>query len=96
MKTVVLHALHGHFSFWYISRTFSSFFYPREILGSFSFDDVTAMTTPQIKNLIGRVRKHKRAARAARTYEQVRAILGKTTTRNYHINGIVDNLSIQP
>ena len=38
----------------------------------------TAMTTPQIKNLIGRVRKNKRAAHAAHTYEQVRAVLCKT------------------
>ena len=35
---------------------------------------------PQIKNLIDRVSETKRAARAARTYEQVRAILYKTTT----------------
>ena len=35
----------------------------------------TAATTPQIKNLIGRASENKRAARAARTYEQVRAIL---------------------
>jgi len=34
----------------------------------------------KIKNLIDRVRKNKRAARAARTYEQVRAFLCKTTT----------------
>ena len=40
----------------------------------------TATTTPQIKNLIGRVRKNQRAARAARTYEHVRAVLCKTTT----------------
>ena len=40
----------------------------------------TATTTQQIKNLIGRVSENKRAARAARTYEQVRAILCKTTT----------------
>ena len=40
----------------------------------------TATTTPQIKNLIGRVRKNKRAARAARTNDQVRAVLCKTTT----------------
>ena len=40
----------------------------------------TATTTSQIKNLIGRVRKNERAARAARTYEQVRAVLFKTTT----------------
>ena len=37
----------------------------------------TATTTPQIKNLIGRVSENKRAAR---TYVQVRAILCKTTT----------------
>ena len=54
------------------------------------------MTTPQIKNLIGRVRKNKRDARAARTYEQVRAVLCKTTTWNYHIYRTDDNLSIQP
>ena len=42
----------------------------------------TVTTTPQIKykNLIGRASENKRAARAARTYEQVRAILCKTTT----------------
>ena len=41
----------------------------------------TAPTTePQIKNLIGRASESTRAARAARTYEQVRAILRKTTT----------------
>ena len=41
------------------------------------------MTKPLINNLIGRVRKNKRAARAARaarTYEQVRAVFGKITT----------------
>ena len=38
----------------------------------------TATTTPQIKNLIGRASENKRAARAARIYEQVRAILCKT------------------
>ena len=32
-----------------------------------------------IKNLIGRVWKNNRAARAARTYEQVRAVLCKIT-----------------
>ena len=56
----------------------------------------TATTTPQIKNLIGRVKKNKRAARAARTHEQVRAVLYKTTTRNYHIYRTDDSLSIQP
>ena len=36
------------------------------------------MTTPQIKNLIGRASKNMRAASAARSYEKVRAILFKT------------------
>ena len=54
------------------------------------------MATPEIKSLIGRVRKNNRAARAARTYEQVRAILCKTTTWNYRIHRFDDNLSIQP
>ena len=40
----------------------------------------TETTTPQIKNLIGRVKKNNRAARATRTFEQVRAVLCKTTT----------------
>jgi len=56
----------------------------------------TATTTPQIKNLIGRASENKRAARAARTYEQVRAILCKTTTWNYLIYSFDDNLSIKP
>ena len=54
----------------------------------------TATTTPQIKNLIGRASENKRAARAARTYEQVRAILCKTTTWKYLIYSFDDNLSI--
>ena len=37
-------------------------------------------TTPQINELIGWMRKNNRAAHAARTYEQVRAVLCKTTT----------------
>ena len=36
---------------------------------SFSINDGTATTTPLIKNLIGRVWKNNRAARAARAYE---------------------------
>ena len=55
----------------------------------------TATRTPQIKNLIGRVRLNKRAARAARTCEQVRAVLCQTTTSNYHIYRLDDNSSIQ-
>jgi len=46
--------------------------------------------------LIGRASENKRAARAARTYEQVRAILCKTTTWNYLIYSFYDNLSIKP
>ena len=56
----------------------------------------TATITPQIKNLIGRASENKRAARAARTYEQVRAILCNTTTWNYLIYSFDDNLSIKP
>ena len=56
----------------------------------------TATTTPQIKNLIGRVRKKKRAARTARAYEQVPVFLSKKTTWNYHIYRLDDNLSMQP
>ena len=48
--------------------------------GALASTTSTATTKPQINNLIGRVRKNKRAARAARTYEQVRAVLCKTTT----------------
>ena len=35
----------------------------------------TVTTISQIKNLIGRVRKNNRAARATPTFEQVRAVL---------------------
>ena len=52
-----------------------------------------ATTTPKIKNLIGRVWKNSRAARVARTYEQVRAVL---CTRDYLIYSFDDNLSIKP
>ena len=52
----------------------------------------------QIKNLIGLASENKRAARAARAYEQVRAILCKTTswTWNYLIYSFDNNLSIKP
>ena len=39
-----------------------------------------SMTTPQIKNLIGRMMKHKRATRAAHTLKKFRAVFCKTTT----------------
>ena len=55
----------------------------------------TATTTPQIMNLIGRASENKRAARVARTYEQVCAmvcaILCKTTTWNYLIYSYDEN-----
>ena len=53
----------------------------------------TATATPQTKNLIGRASENKRAARAARIYEQVRAILCKTTTWNYLIYSFDNNPS---
>ena len=56
----------------------------------------TAKTTLQIKNLIVRPSESKRAASAAPTYEQVRAILCKTTTWNYLIYSFDDNFSIKP
>ena len=40
--------------------------------------------------------KNNRAARAARSDEQVRADLCKTTTANYHIYSFDEHLSIQP
>ena len=45
----------------------------------------TATTMPRVKNLIGRVRKKKRAARAARIYKQVRAVLSKIFDDNLNI-----------
>ena len=39
--------------------------------------------------------KNKRAARAARPFEQFRAVLFKTTTWNYQIRGFDGNMSIQ-
>ena len=64
------------------------------------------MTTPVIKNLIGRAWTENCAARAARTFEQFRAVLCKNkqtnktkqqqkATWNYHIEGYDDNLNIQ-
>ena len=48
------------------------------------------------KNLIGRASENKRAARAAHTFEPVRAILCKTTTWKYLIYTFDDNLSMKP
>ena len=49
--------------------------------------------SPRINNFICGTRKNKRAARAARTLEQSRAVLCKTTTCNSHSFGFYDNLS---
>ena len=46
-------------------------------IASFSIKDDTVTTTPQMKNLIGHVRK---TARAARTLTQFCGVLRKTTT----------------
>ena len=51
----------------------------------------TVMTTTQIKNLIGRMRTSNRAARAARTYEQVRA----SPCRPLQNNNVNDNATNQ-
>ena len=44
---------------------------------------------------MGRVLKNSRAARAVCSYEQVRAVLCKTTTWNYHIYRFDEYLRIQ-
>ena len=43
------------------------------------------MTTTQIKTLIGRMVENKRAARAARTLEQFRAVLLKNINNNNNL-----------
>ena len=48
-----------------------------KIIGSFRINDGNGKDNAIIKNFIGRVWKNNRAARAARTYEQVRAVLFK-------------------
>ena len=60
-------------------------------IASFSIKDDAVTTTPQMKNLIGQVRK---TARAARTLTQFCGVLSKTTTWNYHVWGFDDNWEI--
>ena len=46
--------------------------------GALALMTSTTSTTPQVENVIGRVRKTKHASRAARTLENLRAVLCKT------------------
>ena len=46
-----------------------------KIIGSFSINDGNGNDNAITKNLIGRLWKNNRATRAARSYEQVRAVL---------------------
>ena len=64
-------------------------------LGSFSIDDGDGNYNATNKQFHWSSEENKRAARVARTYEQVRAILCKTTTWNYNVYRFQDNLGIQ-
>jgi len=75
--------------------SFSRYFIVSLKIGSFTIDDGNANQASQINNLIGREKKDKRVARAARTLERFSAILCEMTTCNYHICGFDDNLYIQ-
>jgi len=55
------------------------------LLGSFSIDDVEGNYYAPNKQFNWSSEENKRVARVARTYEQVRAILYKTTTWNYNV-----------
>ena len=54
----------------------------------------TAMTTLEIKNLIGRMVKNKRAARAACTLEQTPCIPWQNNVKLPHLRGSDDDVSI--
>ena len=58
---------------------------------STSWNGTTAASTPQINNKIGGSRENNRAARAVRTWVQLRGVLCKTTTWN----NLGDNVSLQ-
>ena len=64
-------------------------------LGSFSIDDGDGNDNTTNKQFHWSSEENERAARVARTYEQVLAILCKTTTWNYNVYRFDDNLSIQ-
>ena len=55
----------------------------------------TETKTPLVKNLIGRVRAMKYAARAARTLEESRALLSKQQRKNNQICGYEDNYTAE-
>ena len=63
-------------------------------LVSFSIDDGDGNDNATNKKLDWSSEETKRAARVARNYEQVRAILYKTTTWNYNVYGFDYNLGV--
>ena len=65
------------------------------LLGSFSINDGNGNDNP-INWEFDWSEEDKRDIRAARTYEEVRGILRRTATWNYHIYRFGYNLSIQP
>ena len=65
------------------------------LLGSFSIDDGDGNDNATNKQFDWSSEENKRVARVARNYEQVRAILCKTTTLNYNVHCFDDNLGIQ-
>ena len=67
------------------------------LLGSFSIDDGDGNGNDNATNkqFDWSSEENKRVARVARNYEQVRAILCKTTTLNYNVYCLDDNLGIQ-
>ena len=63
--------------------------------GALESTTLTAVTTPRMQNLIGRMSKNKRDARAEYILEQFCAIICTTATLNYNIFGLDDNSSVQ-
>ena len=63
-------------------------------LVSFSIDDGDGNDNATNKQFDWSSEETKRAARVARNYEQVRAILYKTTTWNYNVYRFDDNLGV--
>ena len=66
-----------------------------QLIGSFSIDDGDGDDNATDKQFDWSSEENKRAARVARNYEQISAILCKTTTWNYLIYYYDDNLVIQ-
>ena len=65
-------------------------------LGIFSIDDGEGNDNATNKQFDWSSEENTCAARVARTYEKVHAILCKTTTWNYNVYRSEDNLGIQP